>query len=90
MVLMDDVRVTAADFNGREFDGCPFDSIPQWLIDAENNGDVTLYPADRDYALWKVRTSKGIEIAEPGDHIIRTEKGLELILEKDYKMRTFL
>ena len=88
--MSDDVRVTAADFNGSSFDGCPFDHVPQWLIDAESAGNIQIYPADRDYALWKVRTSKGIQIAEPGDHIIRTEKGLELIPEKEYKMRTFL
>lgn len=70
------VRVTAADFNGNSFDGRPFSTIPNWLIDAELNGSITICPHGcTDYARWDVKTPNGIVTAEPDDWIIRRENG---------------
>jgi hypothetical protein len=70
------VQITAADFNGHSFDGSPFTSLPDWLKQAIDSEEVAIHPDDRDYALWSVNTPKGKMIAEPGDSIIRTTKGL--------------
>lgn len=73
---MESVTVTAADFNGSSFDGSPFSSVPSWLLGAEKSGTLALYPDDRDYALWKVRTASGDVIAEPGDQIVHEGNGV--------------
>lgn len=64
------VRVTAADYNGATWDGCPFSHIPKWLESALRLGAVQVVADDRDYALWSVETSSGPQIAEPGDDIV--------------------
>ncbi len=84
------VKVKAADFNGHSFDGCPFDHIPDWLINAENAGNIQIYPADRDYALWKVCTSKGIQIAEPDDCIVLLNEELYVMTNDEYLMEFFI
>lgn len=73
---MESVTVTAADFNGESFDGCPFSSLPSWLLGAEKHGTLALHPDDRDYALWKVRTASGDVIVEPGDYIVHEGNGI--------------
>jgi hypothetical protein len=86
---MNGVRVTAADFNGRTFDGCPFDHIPQWLIDAENDDKLKIHPYDTDYAMWKVLTPDGEKIAGPGDYIVKSGDDL-LVMDKTEYMIAFL
>lgn len=65
------VRVMAADFNGRTFDGCPFSDAPEWILTAIKTGAIALMNADLDYALWRV----GEVIAVPGDLIMREADG---------------
>lgn len=80
-VVVEAVQVTAADFNGVDFDGSPFSEIPQWLVDALENGMVAVEPDTRDYAMWRVGTLEdgpswqAKHIASPGDWIIRGIKG---------------
>jgi hypothetical protein len=62
--------VTAADFNGNDWDGSPFNHVPQWLETALRRGTITIKEDDRDYALWAVDTPEGIKVAEPGDDIV--------------------
>lgn len=80
-VVIDAVQVTAADFNGHDWDGTPFTEFPEWLKSACKSGEVSVYPSDRDYALWQIKTledgpnGEAKHIAEPGDWIIRGVKG---------------
>lgn len=60
------VQVTAADYNGRTWDGSPFSKIPEWLKEAIEQGIVSVEPSSTDYALWRVVTVVG-----PGDQIVR-------------------
>lgn len=64
------VCVTAADFNGYDWDGSPFDHLPKWLEKALEQGIVSVAPDDRDYAVWAVNTVTGVVRAEPGDTIV--------------------
>lgn len=77
--LVDAVQITAADFNGRTWDGSPFKlengEVPEWLGMALDNGDIKVHPDDRDYAMWAIQTLEGTMIAGPGDYIIRGIKG---------------
>jgi hypothetical protein len=69
---MERVKVTAADFNGREWDGSPFDPAPApaWLMEAIEAGDITVSPShSTDYAVWDVF---GAGEAWPGDFISKT------------------
>lgn len=74
MVDFERTRVTAADFNGRDWDGSPFDPFPDWMLDALERGDVRVSDGGHctDYAVWKV---KGCGEAWPGDYISRTAEG---------------
>jgi hypothetical protein len=89
IVLIDDrrngeaVRITAADWNGSSFDGCPFSATPEWLKAAIKSAAVLPFGSDRDYALWRVETRDGkTVIAEPDDWIMyEAGKGLRV-----YKM----
>lgn len=74
-VVIEAVRVTAADFNGESWDGCPFTEMPDWLIQANENGTLTARGHERDYALWDIKTLEGVMTAEPGDFIIQGVKG---------------
>lgn len=74
-VVIEAVRVTAADFNGYNFDSSPFTAVPLWLQEAINSGVVHVTPDDRDYAVWGLRTLEGTMLAMPGDWIIRGVKG---------------
>lgn len=68
----DMVTVTAADFNGRDFDGCPFSATPMWLRAALDAETVRLVWANVDYdcAVWSVATAEGYVLARPGDVIV--------------------
>jgi len=79
--MTDTVRVTAADFNGDSWDGCPFDRAPAWLLDAVADKTIDIKPDDRDYALWSVLTPEGRVIAEPDDSIERLSNG-SLVVHK--------
>jgi hypothetical protein len=83
------VRVTAADYCPQAdspFDGSPFSVIPDWLQQAIVELKVVVYPDSRDYACWKVMTSRGEVIAEPDDFIInRPGGGLEVFTQKSIK-----
>lgn len=61
------VQVTAADYNGKDWDGSPFSAIPEWLRDAIEQGIVSVEPSSTDYAMWRVVTVIG-----PGDRIVRS------------------
>ena len=61
------VQVTAADYNGRTWDGATFSKIPEWLKEAIEQGIVSVEPSSTDYALWRVVTVVG-----PGDQIVRS------------------
>lgn len=81
-VVIDAVRVNAADFNGHDWDGFPFDANPQWLLEAIERGEVVpVTPGCTDYAEWEIRTledgsdGRAKHIASPGDWIIRGVKG---------------
>lgn len=71
----DSVLVTSADFNGESWDGSPFSPspAPAWLFHALRRGAIKVAKrketADRDYAIFSVRTSQGIVTALPGDRI---------------------
>ncbi len=69
--LMLCIGVTAADYNGREFDGSPFEDNPQWLKDAVQAGKVYVASShETDYAVWGVKQSDEPDLqAWPGDQI---------------------
>jgi hypothetical protein len=75
------VTVTAADWNGRSFDGCPFSETPEWLMEAVTSGKINAdTPNDTDYAEWWIDTPEGRRLASAGDIIHRNELG-ELTIE---------
>ena len=76
-VVIEAVRVNAADWNGSSWDGCPFDQgVPGWLASALEHGMIEPdCPGSTDYAVWAIKTLEGTMIAEPGDWIIRGIKG---------------
>lgn len=70
------VRVTAADFNGTGFDGCPFSGVPEWLVKAQRDSKIVGHTrGSTDYAQWDVTTQTGVACAGPGDWIVRDENG---------------
>ena len=95
-VVINAVQVTAADYNGKNWDGSPFSDMPKWLLKALKTGVVTVEPSTTDYALWRVGTledgpdGQAKHIASPGDWIIQGVEG-ELypckpgIFEKTYE-----
>ena len=71
-VVIDAVRVTAADYNGNDWDGSPFSETPEWLVSAlVEKKLVPVTPNHTDYAEWAVKTLEGTMLATPGDMIIR-------------------
>lgn len=76
-VEIEAVRVNAADFNGRDWDGSPFDApLPAWLHDALATGVVKAdCPRCTDYAEWKIETREGAVWAGPDDWIVRGVEG---------------
>jgi hypothetical protein len=64
------VEVTAADFNGTDWDGSPFTEKPDWLVEAVKAGRIKVHPSNTDYAMWTVQTPKRVMIAGPGDWIL--------------------
>lgn len=75
-VVIDAVQVTAADYNGRTWDGSPFSAGPDWLLAAIGAGVIAPdTPNHTDYAEWRIATLEGVMLATPGDWIIRGVKG---------------
>lgn len=76
-IVIEAVRVTAADWNGSTFDGCPFsESAVPWIIAAiEEKRLVPICPGSTDYAEWEIATLEGKMKAGPGDWIIKGVKG---------------
>lgn len=74
-VVVEAVRVTAADVGPRGWDGSPFSEHPAWLRDAAERGKVVPILDDRDYARFSIRTLEGTMTAEPGDWIIQGIRG---------------
>ena len=81
-VVIEAVKVTAADWNGETFDGCPFNEMPKWLYEALQNGTLSVMPfGGADYARWVIKTledgpnGEAKHIADPGDWIIRGIQG---------------
>lgn len=74
MAKRDAVRVTAADFNGHDWDGSPFSAMPEWLESAVGTGDVVVHmEGHTDYCLWRVKVDDGEwQTAGPGDWIERS------------------
>ena len=70
-VVIEAVQITAADFNGKTWDGSPFSEKPNWLEKALRTGEVSVHPDNRDYAMWKIKTLSGPVIAGPGWWIIQ-------------------
>ena len=79
------VRVTAADFNGSDWDGPPFSAMPEWLMDALKRHKIVPHTrGSTDYSQWDVTTAKGTVNATPGDWIILRERGdLSVVEEAD-------
>jgi len=72
------VQVTAADFNGQEWDSAPFHPAPgpKWLSEAVHAGRIVPHTrGDTDYARWDVTTPKGVVDAGPGDCIMLEPNG---------------
>jgi hypothetical protein len=71
------VRITAADFNGKTFDGSPFASFPEWLNDALLTGDVRVgHSRETDYAIFEVRVEDDDRwVVGPGDYIVKLWNG---------------
>jgi len=80
-VVIEAVQITAADYNGKDWDGSPFSEMPTWLEKAIAENIVAVEPSTTDYALWRVGTledgpdNQAKHIAGPGDWIIRGIKG---------------
>ncbi len=72
---MTEVKITAADYNPlieNPWDGCPFSDVPQWMVDALDNGIITPHTRNcTDYAEWDIKTQKGVISMSPGDYIRR-------------------
>ena len=81
------VRITAADFNGKTWDGSPFSVRPKWLMDAVKLGACTPHTRGHtDYAEWDVvlGSGRGVANAGPGDWIVRRKNGdLSVVEEQD-------
>ncbi|WP_299327617.1 hypothetical protein [Parasphingopyxis sp.] len=71
------VQITAADFNGKSWDGSPFSEKPDWLLSAIDDGRITVAPEsnEHDYAIWHINTIEGEVIARPGHWIILGMEG---------------
>ena len=75
--------VTAADFNGRDWDGSPFSDARPWLEEAVRDGRIKVAPiGDRDYAVFDVETAAGVVRALPGDRIECGDDGKLTVVEE--------
>lgn len=84
-VVIEAVRVTAADFNAaleppKQFDSPPFSEMPQWLVEAIAAGIIAVdYEHTKrectDYAFFTIKTLEGDHRCGPGDFIIQGVKG---------------
>lgn len=79
------VRIKAADYNGSEWDGCPFSTLPTWLRQAVQDGSVVPHTRNStDYAEWDIVTATTVVSATAGDWIVRRERGdLSVVPEQD-------
>lgn len=82
---MEAVRVTAADYAHGEFDGSPFDGLPEWLIDAVNDKRITIHRSDTDYAVWRVDVSdEAYSLAFPDQYIVYNhDAGSMQVVDRD-------
>lgn len=74
----DVVKITTADFNGKEFDGRPVELVgsaqpPMWFVTALESKAITFgTPGCTDYASFAVANGSGNPVwAGPGDYVIR-------------------
>jgi hypothetical protein len=75
-VVIEAVRITAADFNGSDWDGSPFSEMPDWLAEAVRAGTVAPHTRGHtDYTEWDIKTLEGTMNAGPGDMLIQGVKG---------------
>lgn len=78
-VVIEAVRITAADYDGHTWNGSPFavagGERPEWLSRALEDGTLQVQPSGTGHAMWAIRTTEGTMIAGPGDWIIRGVKG---------------
>ena len=71
-VVIEAVQVTAADFNGHDWDSLPFSAFPDWLRQAIAEGRIAVCRTGHtDYARWEIKTLEGTMTASPGDWIIK-------------------
>lgn len=74
------IKISAADFNGKDFDGQPLTlvgqhadrSIPAWMQAALLGGEISVgTPGSTDYASFGVKLENGTTMwAGPGDYIV--------------------
>jgi hypothetical protein len=86
--MYDAVRVTAADYNGKTWDGGPFSAMPEWLEDALELGKIVPHThGGTDYAQWWVYNRRSGEAwnATPGDWIVFSDDNLYVV--KDHLAR---
>lgn len=77
--MSDRVKVIYAEMLSRGPECWPFESKPEWLVRAAENGEVDFSTRGaRDYAVINVQTPNGIEEAGPGDFIIRSRGHLSI------------
>lgn len=76
------VKITAADFNGKEFDGSPIEPVgalitPTWFVDAMEKLEIMANNVGgTDYASFWVYGDCGTPVwAGPGDYIIQVPNG---------------
>lgn len=83
------VGVTAAEFNGREFDDSPFTAFPHWLRQALQTGNIKVsdVSGSTDYAVWDVNCSGKIIRALPDDQIECRPDGSFVVHEFPEKYR---
>lgn len=79
------VRVTAADFNGKEFDGSPFEcdvADKIWLRQAMAANVLDFHNAGcTDYARWAIKDTFGglLAVADPGDYLVRVGNDITVV-----------
>lgn len=88
------VKVTSADFNGKTFDGSPFDLIgesydTEWIEQALVSGELRIgTPGDTDYALFGIKSEHDESIiiwAGPGDYLKFEDGKVVVIKAADWK-----
>ena len=92
-VVVEAVKITAADFNGKTFDGSPFSETPtpKWIMDAIKSKKLFIDDAHghTDYARWAVKTLEGTMTAGPDDYLIRGVEGELYFCKPDIFKKTY-